>query len=162
MTDLGALNVIDGYLALGKDPNFRPDGIGLAVTLLDHGYQIVQVDKARSERQAEIDAGKQIEGFPGALWRLLDRVDYELVDSWCKGERLRQTPPVTMHDVMAACVASSVLVFAAQFKAREAHAVAEYVMMKAAALLREDIDTMIKTKQAPVRNRLKLVHGDRP
>lgn len=56
-------------------------------------------------RAKEIEEGCNLPGAPGALYRFIKRADFELVDAWITGEKLRGTSPIDLFQVIEAVIA---------------------------------------------------------
>lgn len=108
---------------------------------------------------AEVDAGKQAPGLPGAMYRLIDRCDYREVEGWLRGEVLRGTEERFIYDAVAAMIAASALQVAGHRSRSDIRHTAQIMMTKAALVLESDIATVIKAKKAStvLHNNIRLV-----
>ncbi len=112
--------------------------------------------------QKEIDAGKEIPGIAGAVWRLIDRCDYREVEYWISSEMVRGTPQLTMFDVIAAAAAAMVLQMAGRMNRNQVRPAARDIMQKAVELLESDIEVLQKAKKEDtiLRNSLRVVSNE--
>lgn len=111
------------------------------------------------DRRREIETGSQLEGLPGAMWRLLDKADVCEIERWFRGELVRGTPQVTIFDCVSAFIASSALQVAGRISRTQMRQAAQAIMIKASELLERDIAELqdAKKQSTVLRNNIRVV-----
>ncbi len=165
------MKVPDGWVLVPKA--IHPDMVMAAAR--DHvgGYSILGVSdpdmRLALERaiaaappppaDPEIEAGKLMDGYAGAVYRLIDRCDYRETQAWMRGEILRQTSQDDIINAAAAAVEAIALQCAGLVTRSQMREFARRILTKAATVLEDDIQAMIAAKKSDtvLHNRIRLV-----
>lgn len=109
----------------------------------------------------EVRVGSDIEGFAGALWRLIGQCDYRRIEQWMRGERVRNTPRVAVIDSAAAAISCIALQVAGQMLRTHMRPTAQEIMIAASEMLERDLKALSEYKKgdAVIRNNLRLLPG---
>ena len=107
----------------------------------------------------EIEAGKMMDGYAGAVMRLIDRCDYREVAAWMTSEILRGTKQEDIILAAAAMVEATLLQCASKVTRSQMRQFAAAIGTKAAIVLEQDIQAMIDAKKSDtvLHNRIRLV-----
>lgn len=96
---------------------------------------------------AEIAAGQDAPGVPGATYRLLKRFDWRETTGWARAEMLRGTEPHVLFEVAAGCVASVVLQVAGLMTRSQMREAARAILTKASLVLEDDLQKVAQSKK---------------
>lgn len=97
--------------------------------------------------EQEITVGKEMEGIPGCVYRLMARCDWREVTPWINGERVRGTPQITIFDTIATLMSSCATQVAGQFGRKQMPEIGQTMFMQAVKMFDADIQDIDKRKK---------------
>lgn len=164
------MKIPDGWVLVPREPteamieNGLRDSegfneLGVADDKLARAYVGTLTAAPSPPADPEVEAGKLMDGYAGAVMRLIDRCDYREVAAWMTSEILRGTKQEDIILAAAAMVEATLLQCASKVTRSQMRQFAATIGTKAAQVLEQDIAAMIANKKSDtiLHNRIRIV-----
>jgi hypothetical protein len=154
------MKIPDGWVLVPREPTEAMREAGVETGLPPRAmYAAMLAAAPPPPGDPEVDAGKAMDGYAGAVMRLVDRCDYREVQAWMRAEIIRGTDQAHIINAAAAAVEGIAIQCAGLVTRSQMREFARRILMKAAEVLEQDIQAMIDAKKADtvLANRIKIV-----